>query len=133
MTQGHNIVADGWAGASNPQPNPNPHPSHTNIHKKYPKRLFFHFLTQSLRIDQRSNGPMDQRMDKASFRFACPQLKTSSHFLTVIFMICNRQISVAFAFIFSPAKTCWPLMLLSMNMNYYLIQCWLVSPLILSC
>ena len=58
VTQGHNIVADGWAGASNPQPNPNPHPSHTNIHKKYPKRLFFHFSTRSL--------PTDQRMDRQS-------------------------------------------------------------------
>ena len=26
VTQGHNIVADGWAGASNPHPHPNPHP-----------------------------------------------------------------------------------------------------------
>ena len=27
MTRGHNIVADGWAGASNPHPLPNPPPS----------------------------------------------------------------------------------------------------------
>ena len=26
VTRGHNIVADGWAGASNPHPNPNFHP-----------------------------------------------------------------------------------------------------------
>ena len=24
VTRGHNIVADGWAGASNPQPHPKP-------------------------------------------------------------------------------------------------------------
>ena len=46
VTRGHNIVADGWAGASNPHPHPNPHPTHTNIHKKYLKRLFFHFSTR---------------------------------------------------------------------------------------
>ena len=61
VTRGHNIVADGLAGASNPQPNPNPHPSHTNLHKKYPKRLFFHFSTRSLPTDRRTDGPTDQR------------------------------------------------------------------------
>ena len=25
-TRGHNIVADGWAGAANPHPHPTPHP-----------------------------------------------------------------------------------------------------------
>ena len=40
VTRGHNIVADGWARESNP------HPTHTNIHKKYLKRLFFHFSTR---------------------------------------------------------------------------------------
>ena len=83
MTQGHNIVADGWAGASNPQPNPNPHPSHTNIHKKYPKRLFFHFSTLSLWTDRWTNRPTewptnrltDGQTDKASYRVTCPQLK----------------------------------------------------------
>ena len=64
VTQGHNIVADGWAGASNPQPNPNPHPSHTNIHKKYPKRLFFHLSTQSLPTNKRTNGPTDRWTNK---------------------------------------------------------------------
>ena len=38
MTQGHNIVADGWAGESNTHPYPNPHPpSHINIHNKSSK------------------------------------------------------------------------------------------------
>ena len=26
VTRGHNIVVDGWAGASNPYPHPKPHP-----------------------------------------------------------------------------------------------------------
>ena len=40
MTRGHNIVADGWAGASNPHPNPNPPPTlkHT---QKLSKTLVF--------------------------------------------------------------------------------------------
>ena len=33
VTRGHNIVADGWAGASIPHPHPNPHPTLTNILK----------------------------------------------------------------------------------------------------
>ena len=27
VTRGHNIVADGWAGAANPHPHPTPHPT----------------------------------------------------------------------------------------------------------
>ena len=27
VTRGHNIVADGWAGAANPHPHPRPHPT----------------------------------------------------------------------------------------------------------
>ena len=27
VTRGHNIVADGWAGATNPHPHPTPHPT----------------------------------------------------------------------------------------------------------
>ena len=33
LTRGHNIVADGWAGASNPYPPPTPH-IHSNLKKK---------------------------------------------------------------------------------------------------
>ena len=29
VTRGHNIVADGWAGAANPHPHPNPHLKYT--------------------------------------------------------------------------------------------------------
>ena len=56
VTRGHNIVADGWAGASNPQPYPKSCQPHTNTHRKYPKRLFFCILTRSLPTDQRTDG-----------------------------------------------------------------------------
>ena len=36
-TRGHNIVADGWAGASNSQPHPNPTPNHS-FHPLQPER-----------------------------------------------------------------------------------------------
>ena len=69
VTRGHNIVADGWAGASNPNPH---HKSPTHMHKKHLKRSFPHFST-------RAYGPTDRptngRTDKASYRVACPQLK----------------------------------------------------------
>jgi len=42
VSQGHNIVADRWAGASNPHPHANPNPTH-----KYLKHSFFNFFTQS--------------------------------------------------------------------------------------
>ena len=32
VTRGHNIVADGWAGASNPQPHPTPIPNTPRTH-----------------------------------------------------------------------------------------------------
>ena len=32
VTWGHNIVADGWAGASNPQPHPSPNPKPPSTH-----------------------------------------------------------------------------------------------------
>ena len=60
-------------GQGHPTPIHTPtHPQHSNIHKKYRKRLFSHFSTCALRTD----GPTDQRMDKASYRVACPQLKS---------------------------------------------------------
>ena len=78
MTRGHNIVADGWAGASNPHPHPNPPPTlkHT---KKISKTLIF-TLFNSMTSDGRTNGRTDGRTDgltdKASYRVACPQLKS---------------------------------------------------------
>ena len=56
VTLGHIIVADGWAGASNPNPHPNPPPT----------------LKHTYQLDgcfQWTNG----RTDKASYRVACPQ------------------------------------------------------------
>ena len=53
VTRGHNIVADGWAGASNPHPHPMPPHQHT-YPKKYLKRSFFHFSTRGLRTDGQS-------------------------------------------------------------------------------
>ena len=55
------VVADGWAGASNPHPHPNPLTPHTNIHKKYLKHSFFHFLTRSPWTNGWTNGPTDRR------------------------------------------------------------------------
>ena len=54
VTRGHNIVADGWARASNPiKPPSTPQtPLHTYIH---PKSSFIHFFTQSP-TDQRKDG-----------------------------------------------------------------------------
>ena len=68
----HNIVADGWAGASNPHPNPNPHPTYTNINKIYLKRLFFPLF--NLMTPGPTDGRMESWTDKASYTVACPQL-----------------------------------------------------------
>ena len=67
VTRGHNIVADGWAGASNPHTHPNPPPTlkHTQKVSKMLVSPLFNSMTAS-------NG----RMDKASYRVACPQLKS---------------------------------------------------------
>ena len=50
VTQGHNIVLDGWAGPSNP--------TYSNIHKKNTR--FINFQLYDLR---QTNKPMDGRMD----------------------------------------------------------------------
>ena len=49
VMRGHNIVADGWAGASNPHPHPNIH--HT---QKVSKTLFFHFVIPNQRPDRQN-------------------------------------------------------------------------------
>ena len=58
VTRGHNIVAEGWAGASNPHLHPMPP---TNTHKKHLKRLFFHFSTCALLTDGRTNRQTNGR------------------------------------------------------------------------
>ena len=45
VTRGNNIVADAWAGASNPHPHSNPHPK-LKLMQKYLKRSFSHISTQ---------------------------------------------------------------------------------------
>ena len=57
MTRGHNIVADAWAGASNPHPHPNPQP---------------HTQTSTKKVST------DQWTDKASYRVTCPPLEITS-------------------------------------------------------
>ena len=74
MTRGHNIVADGWAGASNPHPHPNL-PQTLKHTQKVSKTLVFPRFN-SMTLDGRTNGPTDGRTDKASYRVACPQLKS---------------------------------------------------------
>ena len=75
VTRGHDIIEEGWAGASNPHPHPNPLTPHTNIHKKYLKHSFFHFLSGSPRTDGLTDGPTDGWTEKASYRVACLRLK----------------------------------------------------------
>ena len=99
VTQGHNIVADGWAGASNPQPHPTPIPN-TPPTIEWCNR--FNGMMQSTlivfnssvttqawrkdrRTDRQTDGRMDERTDgrgrtdwrtdKDSYSVACPQLK----------------------------------------------------------
>ena len=59
VTRGHNIVADGWAGASNPHPHPNPGPTlkHT---QKVSKRVVVNSITMT---DRPTNGPTDRPTD----------------------------------------------------------------------
>ena len=57
MTQGHNVVADGWAGVSNPPLHPHNLTTHRNIHKKYFKLSFFHLSSQSPQMDGETEQP----------------------------------------------------------------------------
>ena len=60
MTRGHNIVADGWAGASNPHPHSK---SPTHMHKKDLERSF------PTDVHRRTDGPTDQRTDRRTKPF----------------------------------------------------------------
>ena len=82
VTRGHNIVADGWAGASNPQPHANLthscHPlTHPYTHNNNCSIINTRFSRFKLKRDGPTDGPMDRRTDKASYRVAYPQLKIS--------------------------------------------------------
>ena len=56
LTQGYNIVTDGWAWASNPINTPHPH---LQTYNKASKTLIFSFWTCA-------HGPIDPQMDKAT-------------------------------------------------------------------
>ena len=73
MERGHNIVADGWAGAANPQPHPKPTtyppPTHSHTNNTNCSIINTHFSSFQLECDNSSvtdgptDGPMDQRTD----------------------------------------------------------------------
>ena len=54
VTRGHNIVADEWAGASNPHLYPNLHPTHKHS-QEMSKMLIFPLLNSGI-TDRRTNG-----------------------------------------------------------------------------
>ena len=70
--QGHNIVADGWAGASNPKPHPNhtpntpPTPSHTNN----TNRSILNTRLSRFQLERDKLSVTNGRTDKASHRVA---------------------------------------------------------------
>ena len=55
VTRGHNNIADGLAGASNPHPHPKP-PPHSNIFPQF----------NSMILDGPTDGPTDQQTDGQS-------------------------------------------------------------------
>ena len=59
VTRGHNIVADGWAGASNPRPHPNPPPTLKHTQKSIENARF-----PTFKLDD--PGPTDRRTDGQS-------------------------------------------------------------------
>ena len=68
MTQGHNIVVDGWAGAANPNPHPTPHPTplptRTHTQKDSKMLVFPLFVSCSPTdgpTDRLTSGPTDQQ------------------------------------------------------------------------
>ena len=80
VTRGHNIVADGWAGASNLQPypnhTPNPPPTHSYTNNSYCSIINTRFSFFNLSVTTSvTDEPTDQQTVKASYRVACPQLE----------------------------------------------------------
>ena len=64
VTRGHNIVVDGWAGASDPGPHPNSHLTHKHSHKVSKMLVFSTFgLDHYEWTDQWTNGRTDRRME----------------------------------------------------------------------
>ena len=57
VMRAHNVIADGWAGASNPHPQPNPHPTHKHT-QKVSKTLVIPLFTSII-----TDRPMDGRLD----------------------------------------------------------------------
>ena len=75
MSKWRGVTLSLWTGGEgHPTPFNTPtHPQHSNIQKDCWKRSFSHFSTRSpWQMDQQ----MDQQTDKASYRVACPQVKT---------------------------------------------------------
>ena len=70
VTQGHNIVADGWAGASNPQPHPNTTPlqhTHTYTNCGIINARFSRFRLEHDDLnmaDKQTNGPTSVRWSR---------------------------------------------------------------------
>ena len=71
MTRGHNIVADGWAGAANPYPHPTPHPTPLPTPTHTQKQKSFKKASKKLPKNSRlptfllvsTDGPMDSPSD----------------------------------------------------------------------
>ena len=90
VTRGHNIVADGSAGASIPQSHPMP-PPYTRIWIRKPSKLLifplFDLCPWTNGPKNRRDGPTDHRTDEwtdeASYRCACTQLKRQNIFVVV--------------------------------------------------
>ena len=61
VTRGHNIVADGWAGASNPQPT-----SITQTYTKSIKNAHFQLDHHDGPTDRRTDGPTKKQAKHAT-------------------------------------------------------------------
>ena len=70
MTRGHNIVADGWAGASNPHPHPKPHSIHKHT-QKVSKTLDFPLFNSITMKDGPPDVPTDRQTGGQSLFKSC--------------------------------------------------------------